>query len=149
MNAPTTLYKFDDRNVRWYPLVDHIEFSMVAVDDDRRMAEFLARFAARQRIVLHKHLAQTNILVIAGEHRIYHPDGSLKEIRPVGSYTASAPGGPPHYEGGGDEDCVVLYSVRAGEEDVCFEIMDDDQNVVATLGLAEFKAFWHAQQSAA
>lgn len=149
MNAPTTLYKFDDRNVRWYPLVDHIEFSMVAVDDDRRMAEFLARFAARQRIVLHKHLAQTNILVIAGEHRIYHPDGSLKEIRPVGSYTASAPGGPPHYEGGGDEDCVVLYSVRAGEEDVCFEIMDDDQNVVATLGLAEFKAFWHAQSSAA
>ena len=148
MNAPTTLYKFDDRNVRWYPLVDHIEFSMVGVDEERRMAEFLAKFAARERIVLHKHVAQTNILVIAGEHRIYHPDGSLKEIRAVGSYTASAPGGPPHYEGGGEEDCVVLYSVRAGADDTCFEIMDDAQNVVATLGMAEFRAFWAEQQAA-
>ena len=44
---------------------------------------------------------------------------------------------------------MVLYSVRAGVDDICFEIMDDEQNVVATLGLGEFRAFWQDQRAAA
>jgi hypothetical protein len=57
-------------------------------------------------------------------------DRGIKEIRPVGSYTSSPPGEP--HEGGGDQECIVFYSVR-GKTDVLFELLDDNRNIVGTL----------------
>jgi hypothetical protein len=42
---------------------------------------------------------------------MYEPDGTLREVRPVGSNTVSPPG-DVHTEGGGPEGGVVHYSVR-------------------------------------
>ena len=139
---------FDDRNVRWFPLGELKNFvvSMCDVDESRKVVDFLAKFAANEQIILHRHLALTNTLVIQGEHRVYEPDGRLKEIRPVGSYTSSVPG-PPHREGGGDEDCVILYSVRGGPDGALFELFADD-GTVTKLGLEDFLAVYREQQAA-
>ena len=131
-------YAFDDRNLRWSKLRDleHFVFSVFDVDLERGLVDFILKFEPNQRIILHRHLALTNTFVVQGEHRLYEPNGALKEIRPVGSYTSSLPG-EPHREGGGNEECVVFYSVRGGE-DVLFELLDDSQNVVGTLSRQDF-----------
>lgn len=129
---------FDDRNIRWSRLGDleHFVFAVFDVDVSRKVVDFVIKFDPNRQIVLHRHLALTNTLVIQGEHRLYEPDGSLKEVRAVGSYTSSEPG-EPHREGGGDQHAVVLYSVR-GKDGVLFELLDEDLNVVGTLSMEDF-----------
>lgn len=146
--ADRTAYIFDDRNVRWYRLGDfeHFEFAMLDVDVPRKIVDFVLKFPPNQKIFLHRHRALTNTLVIQGEHRLYELDGSLKEVRPVGSYTSS-PLGEPHQEGAGDEGGVVFYSVR-GEHGVLFEVLDDDQNVVGALSTDDFLAAFNEQKAA-
>ena len=131
-------FAFDDRNLRWHKLGDleHFVFFVFDVDLERGLVDFILKFEPNQRIILHRHLALTNTFVVQGEHRLYEPNGALKEIRPVGSYTSSLPG-EPHREGGGDEECVVFYSVR-GNTDILFELLDDNLNIVGTLTMRDF-----------
>jgi hypothetical protein len=141
-----TSYSFDDRNIRWERLGDlkHFVLAMLDVNPQKGLADFIIKFDSNQQIVLHRHLAHTNTLVVQGEHRLYEPNGALKEIRPVGSYTSSPPG-EPHREGGGDDGCVVYYSIRA-EGDGVFEVFDDDQKIVGTLGMPDFINLFEAQK---
>jgi hypothetical protein len=136
--ANTRSYAFDDRNIRWYKLGDfeYFQFAMLDVDISKKTIDFILKFESNQRIFLHRHLALTNTLVVQGEHRLYQPDGTLKEVRPVGSYTSTPPG-EPHREGAGDEEAVVFYSVR-GKDGVLFEILDDDLKLVGTLSTEDF-----------
>jgi quercetin dioxygenase-like cupin family protein len=131
-------FAFDDRNLRWHKLGDleHFVFFVFDVDLERGLVDFILKFEPNQRIILHRHLALTNTFVVQGEHRLYEPNGALKETRPVGSYTSSLPG-EPHREGGGDEGCVVFYSVR-GNTDILFELLDDNLNIVGTLTVRDF-----------
>ena len=146
--AETTSYTFDDRNIRWYTLGDfeHFVFAMLDVDVSQKIVDFILKFPANKQIFLHRHLALTNTLVVQGEHRLYEPDGALKEIRPVGSYTSSPPG-EPHREGAGDGGGVVFYSVR-GKDGALFEALDDDFNVIATLSMEDFLNAYKEQKNA-
>ena len=131
-------YAFDDRNIRWNKLDDfeHFVFAVLDIDPPRKIVDFIVKFEPNQGIFLHRHLALTNTLVVQGKHRLYEPDGALKEVRAVGSYTSSPPG-EPHREGACDEEAVILYSVR-GKDGALFEILDDDLRVVETLGAEDF-----------
>ncbi len=131
-------YRFDDRNLRWLKLGDfeHFVLAMYDIDPKRKVVDFILKFAPNERIFLHRHLAQTNTLVISGEHRLYEPDGSLKEVRPVGSYTSSAPG-EPHREGGGADGAVVFYSVRAESAEL-FDVLDDSGKLTGKLTMQDF-----------
>ena len=73
VNNPS--FAFDDRNIQWYQLgnFDHFVFAMLDVDRQKRIIDFIIKFAANQKIVLHRHLALTNTLVVQGEHRLYEP----------------------------------------------------------------------------
>jgi hypothetical protein len=53
-----------------------------------------------------------------GELRFWRPDGSLKEIRPTGSYVQVAANGEPHSEGAGDQMAIVLFSFRGTTADM-------------------------------
>jgi hypothetical protein len=141
-------YAFDDRNIRWYTLGDfeHFVFAMLDVDVSQKIVDFILKFPPNQQIFLHRHLALTNTLVVQGEHRMYEPNGALKEVRPVGSYTSTPPR-EPHREGAGDEGGVVFYSVR-GKDGVLFEVLDDDLNVVGTLSMEDFIGAWEEQKNA-
>jgi hypothetical protein len=142
-----TSYAFDDRNIRWYKLGDfeNFVFAMYNVDVQGKIVDFVLKFPANRQIFLHRHLALTNTLVIQGEHRLYEPNGALKEVRSVGSYTSTPPG-EPHREGAGDDGGVVFYSVR-GKDGALFEMLDDELMVVGTLGMDDFVAAFKEQKS--
>ncbi len=144
----TASYAFDDRNIRWHELGEfkHFVFAMFDVDVSQKVVDFVLKFPPNQKIFLHRHLALTNTLVVQGEHRLYEPNGKLKEVRPVGSYTSSPPG-EPHQEGAGDEGGVVFYSVR-GKDGVLFEVLDDNLNVIGALSLEDFVGALKEQKNA-
>jgi quercetin dioxygenase-like cupin family protein len=143
----TTPYAFDDSNIKWYPLgdIEHMSFSLLDVDLESEVINFIVKFDAGERIIQHRHTSHANTFVIAGEHRMYHPDGSLKEVRPAGSYTSSPPG-DSHYEGSGDEQAIVLYNILGHVDGKLFELMDDEKNIVAVLGMEDVKGAWAEQK---
>lgn len=132
-------YLFDDANINWQTLegFEHLHYSILDIDEKNKIVDVLFKFAAHQQIVLHRHKALNKIFVVQGEHRLYEADGRLKEVRAVGSYTSSQPNDEPHREGGGDVDVIVFFSIRGGEG-AFYEILDDDLNVIASLGLQDF-----------
>jgi hypothetical protein len=139
-------HEFDDRYIRWYKLGDfeNFVFAMLDVDESRQIVDFILKFPPNKQIFLHRHLALTNTLVVQGEHRLYEPNGALKEVRPVGSYTSTPPG-EPHREGAGDGGGVVFYSVR-GKDGALFEVLDDELKVIGTLTLEDFAAALQEQK---
>lgn len=146
--SPMTSYQFDDRNIQWRTLGDfkHLVASIFFVDEEQNIVDFIIKFDPNEKVLLHRHLAATNTFVVEGEHRIYEPDGQLREVRPAGQYTFST-GGDAHNEGGGPKGGIVYYTVR-GKTDALFDLLDADLNVVATLRTGDFKAAFDAQQQA-
>lgn len=132
-----TTHTFDDSNISWNRLGDfeHLHYSILAIDEENRIADVLFKFAANEKIVLHRHKAHNNTFVVQGEHRLYKPDGTLKEVRPVGSMTSSAPDPEPHREGGGDQDVVIAFSIRG--DGVLYELLDDDQNQIGAISFQD------------
>ena len=144
--SPMTPRQFDDQNIQWRELegFKHLMVSIFFIDEARNRVDLLIKFDPNEKVLLHRHLADTNTFVVEGDHVIYEPDGSVREARPVGQYTFGT-GRDAHDEGGGPNGCVLYYSVR-GESDALFEMLDADLNVTATLHTADFKAVWDAQQ---
>lgn len=142
-----TQYYFDDNNIRWNILGDfeHLLYSILDIDENNKIIDVLFKFAANQQIVLHRHKAQNNTFVIQGEHRLYEANGKIKEIRPVGSYKVSPPDDEPHREGGGDQDVILFFSIR-GNNGVLYEVLDDNLNLLVTLGFQDFIGLYKAQQ---
>lgn len=143
-----TRFQFDDRNIHWHKLAnfDYFVVSVLDIDKKNKIVDVLIKFEPHQQIVLHRHKAQNNTLVIQGEHRLYEPDGALKEVRPVGSYTCSPAKPEPHRECGGDEGAVVFFSIR-GNEGVLYEVLDDQQNLIGTLSFNDFIDLYEANQT--
>ena len=138
-------HTFDDSNIDWQRLGDfeYLHYSILDVDSENNIADVLFKFAANEKILLHRHLGHNNTLVIQGEHRLYEPDGTLKEVRPVGSMTSSPPNKDPHREGGGDQDVVIAFNMR-GKVGVLYEVLDDDLNVVGTITFQDLEDLHNA-----
>ena len=147
MATTTTDLERFDRHIAWHHLGDfeHFHYNVLAVDAEREIADFIIRYAPEQRIFLHRHRSETRTFVIQGEHRIFEPDGNLKEVRPAGSYAVS----PPHSEGGGAHGALVLYNTRGSSNGVLFDVLDEHLGTIATLGLADVAALFEAQGSRA
>ncbi len=147
--SPMTARQFDDQHIQWRELkgFKHMLVSIFFVDEVRNRVDLLIKFDPNEKVLLHRHLADTNTFVVEGDHVIYEPDGSVREVRPAGQYTFGT-GRDAHDEGGGPNGCVLYYSVR-GESDALFDMLDADLNVTATLRTADFKAVLDAQQQAA
>lgn len=131
-----TPHLFDDRAIPWQrfgEFVPSFYFSILQVDASSRIADVLFKLPAGEQIVLHRHRALNHTLVLQGEHRLYETDGSLREIRPAGSYTVSPASELPHREGGGEDDVIIAFSIRAGADDVLYELLDDAQQPVGTV----------------
>jgi hypothetical protein len=129
---------FDDSNINWQVLGDyeHLHYSILDVDSEDATADVLFKFAANEKSFLHRHLGHNHTFVIQGEHRLYHPDGTLKEVRPVGSMTSTPPSDDPHREGAGNQDAVVAFSMRR-RQGVLYEILDDAMNIVDTISFQD------------
>lgn len=145
-SAGTPAGSFDQSNIKWYTLAgfDHVWYHILKVDPDARIVDLLLKFAANERIVLHRHHADYSTFIIRGELRIYSEDGAIREVRPTGSFVEKPAGGAPHTEGGGDVECIAWFSNR-GTDGMIYEILGPNHETVATLGLPEFKALLEAQ----
>jgi hypothetical protein len=130
-------HTFDDSNISWNRLGDfpHLHYSILDIDEKNKIADVLFKFAANEKVVLHRHLAHNNTFVVQGEHRLYKTDGTLKEIRCVGSMTSSPPSNEPHREGGGDQDVIIAFSIRG--DGVLYQLLDDDLNQLASISLQD------------
>ncbi len=127
--------QFDASTIDWKPLPapdgspsPHIGMSILEVDEKAHIVDVLFKFAANEKIVMHRHTAAFNTLVLQGEHRIYEPSGALKEIRPTGTYRAGKADDEPHTEGGGDEEHAPIY-----------EVLDDNLDTVGTMNFAALR----------
>ena len=140
--------KFDDSNISWHTLegIENLHYHIYAVDEERKIVDVMFKFAANKKVVLHRHHADYITLVIQGELRLFRANGELKEVRKVGSYVATSVGGEPHTECGGDEDAIVFFSNR-GQDGTIYEILDEQMNTLANLGLQDFKALLQAQSA--
>lgn len=145
--AAPTVAGFDQSNIQWNMLegIDHVWYHVLKVDPEAKIVDLLLKFAANQRIVLHKHHADYSTFIIQGELRLYDDAGALTEIRPSGSYVEKPAGGAPHTEGGGDVDCIAWFSNR-GADGMIYEILGPDRETVATLSLQDFNNLWAAQE---
>ncbi|TYC61526.1 regulator [Zoogloea oleivorans] len=143
-------FRFDDRAIHWNRLGDfpHLHYTILDVDVERRIADVLFRFAAGEQIVLHRHQALNHTFVVQGEHRLYEADGSLREVRPTGSYTRSPASAQPHREGGGKEEAIVFFSIRAGADDALYELLDDDFQPIGVIGFDTLITLFEAQKVA-
>ncbi|MGY6275240.1 regulator [Methylomonas sp. MgM2] len=141
-----TTYCFDDSHIHWQQLdgIDHLQYYILDIDEPGRIIDVLFKFAAREQIVLHRHQVLNQTFVVQGEHRLYHADGSVKEIRPAGRYTISPASDEPHQEGGGDQDAIVFFSIRGGNG-VLYQILDDAQKPVGELTMQDFIGLWQQQ----
>ena len=143
------MHTFDERSIPWQPFGDlpHFVFAIQHVDRAHRTADVLFKFAAGQQIVLHRHKALNHTFVVQGEHRLYEPDGRLREVRPAGTYTVTPASETPHREGGGAEDAIVLFSMRPLPGEILYEILDDAGQTIAELTLETLQALFEAQQA--
>lgn len=132
-------YIFDDSHIEWQQFgeFENFRYSILNIDHANKVIDVIFKFSANDPIFLHRHCALNHTFVIHGEHRLYHANGKLKEVRPVGSYKASPADVTPHRECGGNEGTIVLFSIR-GTDGVMYEILDEDENIVAALGMQDF-----------
>lgn len=132
-------YNFDDCNIRWNHIEEfnHFLYSILKVDEQSQIIDVLFKFEANKQIVLHRHRAVNTSFVVQGEHYLYQPNGELKEVREVGSFTTSPASDEPHRECGGNEGAIVLFSIR-GSDGVLYEMLDDERNQIATLTMQDF-----------
>ncbi|WAK03088.1 regulator [Methylobacter sp. YRD-M1] len=143
-------YFFSDKNIAWQQLgeFENFRYSILNIDKANKIVDVIFKFEAHNPIVLHRHCALNHLFVIHGEHRLYYANGELKTVRAVGSYTVSQPDPVPHRECGGDEGAIVLFSIR-GTEGVMYEILDDEENSIATLGMQDFIGLYEMANSQA
>ena len=120
--------------------LEHLDYSILHIDEAQGRAEVLFRMQPHKPIVLHRHCALNKIVVLSGEHLIYEPNGKLKEVRPTGSYTISKPDDQPHSESGGDGGAVMLFSIFDNKGGPVYELMDADRNIIGTLSMADLVA---------
>jgi 2,4'-dihydroxyacetophenone dioxygenase len=137
-----------DHEINWLPFagIENLELSLFDLDEERSVVDLIVRFAPNKTVTMHNHLAQTNMLIIQGELRMYEPDGSTREVRPAGRYYRGTTG-DAHSEGGGPEGAVVFYSMRCDSGPNVLEVMDNNGTVQATLTMDDVRAAWTAQQA--
>ena len=133
-------FKFDDSNLTWRTLdwLEHVSFYVYNVDRANRIVDVIFKFAPHSKAMLHRHKTPYVTVVLQGELRFYQPDGTLKEIRPSGSYVTGTANGGPHTEGGGDEAAIVFFSNR-NVEDELYEFLDENMRPVVTLRIGDFE----------
>ena len=67
-----TAYPFDDRHIQWRELAGfkHMLVSIFFVDEEKNLVDLLIKFDPNEKVLLHRHLADTNTFVVEGDHVI-------------------------------------------------------------------------------
>lgn len=150
MNIPTTpdqfaqLYPTDSLDwmrVKGTPRFDYpIDYwvAVLAVDETKGRIDFISRWEPNCYCHTHRHLGETSILVLEGEHHVVesHDLETVHKIRQPGFFTTN-PGGDLHEEYGGPKGSVVYFSCLAVDGGL-FDVVDKDGTVLTTATVEDF-----------
>ena len=128
-----------------FPGVAGLDVCVLDIDHERQIVDAVFRFPANDTVALHRHVSQTNMLILDGELIIYEDDGSVRDRRLAGQYF---PGqrDDVHTEGGGPNGAIVHYSVRGHGNLRVIELLDDEHNVLGALTFADVAALKDLRQ---
>ena len=122
-----------------FPGVEGLEVCVFDVDRERQIVNAAFRFPANQTVALHRHVSQTNMLILSGELILYEDDGAVRERRKAGQYFAGTQD-DVHTEGGGPDGAVVFYSVRGHGDPRVIELLNTDHKVMGALTFEDVAA---------
>lgn len=115
-----------------FPGVEGLDVCVFDVDLDRQIIEAAFRFPVNDTVALHRHVSQTNMLILAGELIIYEDDGSIRDRRTAGHYYTGKTN-DVHVEGGGPNGAIVFYSVRGHGDPRVIDLLDENHDVLGSL----------------
>ena len=117
-----------------------IDYSVAVlhVDAASGRIDFLARWEPDHYCHFHRHLGETNILVLEGEHHVVEQSDTetVHKTRQAGFFACN-PGGDVHMEYAGNEGTLVYFSCQAVDGKV-FDVLADDHKVLATATVDDF-----------
>lgn len=123
---------FSNINFQPFPGVEGLEVCVLDIDKDRQIIDAVFRFPANETVALHRHVSQTNMLILSGELLIYEDDGSVRDRRKTGQYFTGVKN-DVHTEGGGPDGAIVFYSVRGHGAPEVIELLAEDYSVLGAL----------------
>ena len=150
MKVPRTLVEFKetytDDQFNWvrvtgsprfdYP-IDY-QVAVLHVDDKEGRIDFLSRWEPDSYCHYHRHIGETTLLVLEGEHHVVESKNheTVHKIREPGFF-ATNPGGDVHMEYGGPEGTLVYFSCKAVDGGL-FDVMDADRTILTTATVEDF-----------
>ena len=150
MTVPTSpaefaqLYPREDRNwihITGTPRFDYpIDYSVAVlrVDAEAGRIDFLSRWEPNAYCHYHRHLGETSLLVLEGEHHVVetHDCETVHKARKPGFF-ATNPGGDLHMEYGGPDGTLVYFRCEAVDGKL-FDIVARDGTVIASATVEDF-----------
>ena len=112
--------------------------AVLRADAQAQRIDFLSRWEPNAYCHYHRHLGETSILVLEGEHHVVetHSFETVHKTRAPGFF-ATNPGGDLHMEYGGDAGSLVYFSCQAVDGDI-FDVVDRDGTILRTATLDDF-----------
>lgn len=150
MTIPTTPEEFaaaypagelDWIRITGTPRFDYpIDYSVAVlnVDAESGRIDFLSRWEPNAYCHYHRHVGETSLLVLEGEHHVVETKDheTVHKTRRPGFF-ATNPGGDVHMECGGPEGTLVYFSCKA-EGGKLFDVLDADGTVLKTATVEDF-----------
>lgn len=150
MNVPSSIAEYADtypaRDYEWTRIAGTSRFdypidysvAVLHVDPDEGRIDFLSRWEPNCYCHYHRHVGETSLLVLEGEHNVVDKSETEtvhKQRRP--GFAATNPGGDVHMEYGGPEGTLVYFSCKAVDGKL-FDVLDADGNVLHCATVDEF-----------
>lgn len=151
MKVPTSLAEYAraypaSESLEWVrvtgtPRFDYpIDYSVAVLDCDANTGriDFLSRWEPNAYCHFHRHLGETSVLVLEGEHNVVETTATetIHKKRRPGFFTTN-PGGDVHMEFGGPDGTLVYFSCNAVEGKL-FDVLDKDGRVLNTATIEDF-----------
>jgi len=138
------LADFSDIKFQPFPGVAGLDVCVLDIDQERQIVDAVFRFPVNDTVALHRHVSQTNMLILEGELIIYEDDGSVRDRRKAGQYFTGTRD-DVHTEGGGPDGAIVLYSVRGHGDPRVIELLSDKRDVIGALTFDDVSGLMAAQ----
>lgn len=150
MRVPTSPEEFaatyPRKDLNWLhitgtPRFDYpIDYSVAVLHVDAKAGriDFLSRWEPNAYCHYHRHLGETSLLVLEGEHHVVeaHERETVHKIRQPGFF-ATNPGGDLHMEYGGPEGTLVYFSCKAVDGRL-FDVISRDGTVITSATVEDF-----------
>ena len=114
-----------------YPI--NYAMAVLGAQPEADTIDFLAKWEPDSYCHFHRHLGDTTILVLEGEHHVDETTATqtVHKIRQPG-YSTRNPGGDVHMEYGGAAGALVFFSMQAVDGRL-FEVLDKNENILSVV----------------